>query len=100
MDRISPCPAFYQSPGEPTVPFETWLRIFKNYVLALADKKKEKRKCALLIYMVGAEAQHFFYTLPVIGDSYYDALKALKNFFVPELNVIAEPNKFCQRHDL
>lgn len=44
MDGISPFRAFYQSPGEPTVPFETWLRIFKSYVLALADKKRGKEE--------------------------------------------------------
>ena len=54
---ISPPPAFLQSPGEPTVPFEAWIRMFDNYVLALADKVEDKRKRALLIHTVGAEAQ-------------------------------------------
>lgn len=38
----------------------------------------------------------FFYTLPAFGDSYDDALKALKHFFVPKLNVVTERNKFRQ----
>jgi len=91
---ILPPLAFLQSPGEPPVPFEAWVRMFDNSALALADKMEGKRKRALLIHTVGAEAQRIFYTLPEIGDSYEDALKALKTFFVPQLNVVVERNKF------
>lgn len=54
-------------------------------------------KRAFLIHTVDAEAQSIFYTMPVIGDSYDEALKALKEFFVPKLNVVAERNKFLLR---
>lgn len=57
---ISPPPAFLQSLGEPTVPFETWLCTFDNYVLTLDDKVEDKRKRALLIHSNGVEAQHIF----------------------------------------
>ncbi|CAJ1065434.1 uncharacterized protein LOC112144321 [Xyrichtys novacula] len=72
---ISPPPAFLQSPGVSTVPFEAWIRMFDNYVLALADKMGDKRNSALLIHTVGAEAQRIFHTLPEIGVSDEDALK-------------------------
>lgn len=49
--------------------------------LALADKM-EKSKRVLIIHVVGTEAQPIFYTLPVIDDSYNDALKALRDFFL------------------
>lgn len=58
---------------------------------------EEKRKCALLIHSIGAEAQRIFYTMPVASNSYADAVKALKTYFVLKLNVVAERNKFCQR---
>ncbi|XP_024124582.1 uncharacterized protein LOC112144321 [Oryzias melastigma] len=94
---ISPPPAFLQNPGAPTIPLESWIRMFENYVLALADDMEDKRKRALLIHTVGTEAQRIFYTLPDTGDSYAAALQALKTFFIPKLNTVAERNKFRQR---
>uniref|UniRef100_A0A8C7X7T9 Retrotransposon gag domain-containing protein n=1 Tax=Oryzias sinensis TaxID=183150 RepID=A0A8C7X7T9_9TELE len=94
---ISPPPAFLQNPGVPTILPESWIRMFKNYILALADKMEDKRKRALLIHTVGAETQRIFYTLPEMGDSYADVLQALKTFFIPKLNTVAERNKFRQR---
>lgn len=55
--------------------------MFENYELALANKMADKRKHALLIHTVGAEAQRYFYMLPAFSDSYNDAQKALKIFF-------------------
>lgn len=94
---ISPPPVFPHSPGVPTVHFDTWMTMFDNYVLALAGNIEEKRKRALLIHSIGAEAQRIFYMLPVASESYADAVKALKAYFVPKLNVVAERNKFRQR---
>lgn len=71
--------------------------MFDNYVLALADRVEDKRKCALLIQMVCTETQHIFYILSATGDTYNSALKALKEFFVPKLNVVAERKKIRER---
>uniref|UniRef100_A0A3B3T9U7 Gypsy retrotransposon integrase-like protein 1 n=1 Tax=Paramormyrops kingsleyae TaxID=1676925 RepID=A0A3B3T9U7_9TELE len=95
---LSPPPAFLQTPGEPAVPFDSWIRMFDNYLLALSDTEVvEKRRRAMLIHCLGTEGQRIFYTLPVADDSYLTALTALRTFFVPKLNVVAERNKFRQR---
>lgn len=77
----------------PTVYFDTWMSIFDNYVLALADFE-EKRRCALLILSISAEAKCIFYRPPVASDSYANAVKALKTYLVPKLNAVAEGNTF------
>lgn len=95
---LSPPPAFLETPGEPTIPFNSWIRMFDNYVIALsADDIPEKRKRALLIHCLGTEGQRIFYTLTVADDNYETALTALRAFFVQKVNVVAERNKFCQR---
>lgn len=65
------------------------MSIFDNYVLALADFE-EKRRCALLILSISAEAKCIFYRPPVASDSYANAVKALKTYLVPKLNAVAE----------
>uniref|UniRef100_A0A8C1GVZ8 Uncharacterized protein n=1 Tax=Cyprinus carpio TaxID=7962 RepID=A0A8C1GVZ8_CYPCA len=72
---LSPPPAFLETPGELTIPFNSWIRIFYNYVTALG----------------------YFYTLTVADDGYQTALTALRAFFVQKVNVVAERNKFRQR---
>lgn len=67
--------------AKPTVSFETCLRKWHA-------SPGWQNGGALLIPTGGAEAQHMFYMLPVIGDSYDGALKALKECFVPKLYVI------------
>ncbi|MCI4379280.1 hypothetical protein PGIGA_G00226110 [Pangasianodon gigas] len=85
----------------PSMPSETWIHMFDNYVLALtADDMLDKRKCALLIHSVGTEVQRIFCTLPVDTDTYTAVLEAIKKFFfMPKLNVVAERNKgFISMH--
>lgn len=98
MLALSPPPAFLDTPGEPTIPFNSWIRMFDNYVTALsAEDIPEKRKRALLIHCLGTEGQRIFYTLTVADDKYETALTALRAFFVQKVNVVAERNKFRQR---
>lgn len=54
-------------------------------MLALTDDIGDKRKRALLIHTIGAEAQQISYTLLVDGDLYADVVQALKTFFMPKL---------------
>lgn len=90
-------PPFLQTPGEPAVGFEAWEKIFETYLIALSDKElADKRKRALLIHCIGVEAQRIFYTLES-GTTYAEAVKALKAFFVPKVNIVAERNKFRLR---
>ena len=99
LTGLSPPPAFLPSPGEPTIPFTAWIRMFDNYVVAISEKDDDiplARKRALLIHCVGTEAQRIFYNLPVADDSYAAALKAFEDYFVPRVNTVAERNKFRQ----
>ncbi|KAL7879761.1 hypothetical protein SRHO_G00020150 [Serrasalmus rhombeus] len=95
---LPPPPAFLETPGDPSMTFSSWIRMFDNYILALGqDDIPDKRKRALLIHCLGTEGQRIFYTLEVENDTYAAALAALKSFFVPKINVVAERNKFRQR---
>ncbi|KAL1256635.1 hypothetical protein QQF64_012180 [Cirrhinus molitorella] len=45
----------------------------------------------------GAEGQRLFYTLTVADDKYDMALQAIRTFFKPKVNVVAELYRFRQR---
>ncbi len=92
---LSPPPAFFNMPGEPTIPFNAWICMFDNYVTALSEEDiAEKTKRALLIHCLGTEGQMIFYTLTVANDGYEMALTALRAFFLQKVNVVAERNTF------
>ncbi|XP_061103090.1 uncharacterized protein LOC133131697 isoform X2 [Conger conger] len=94
---LTPPPPFLQTPGEPTITFDAWVRSFNTYLTALSDKElADKRKRALLVHCIGVEAQRIFFTLAT-GTTYDKACKALKSFFVPKVNVVSERNKFRLR---
>ncbi|XP_034065890.1 uncharacterized protein LOC117542374 [Gymnodraco acuticeps] len=98
-------PTFLQCPGEPTMPFGTWLKMFENDLLVIdveGAKWPDTRVRATLLHSVGTEAQRIFYTLTETGTTYNHAVTALWAHFVPKVNVIAERHKFrqrAQRHD-
>ncbi|KAK0142863.1 hypothetical protein N1851_019189 [Merluccius polli] len=95
---ISQPPALLDTPGEPTMLYTTWIQMFENYLLALtANDMPDKRKRALLLHCLGTEGQRIFLSLPDVGTSYKSACDALKAFFVPRVNVVAERNKFRRR---
>ncbi|MEQ2236296.1 hypothetical protein ILYODFUR_011107 [Ilyodon furcidens] len=88
---------FMPCPGEPAIPFTTWLKMFENYMLVIAasgDGWPDARKRAVLLHAPGMESQRLFYTLPNTGDTFAAAISALKEHFVPKANVIAERHKF------
>ncbi|KAJ8269711.1 hypothetical protein COCON_G00123180 [Conger conger] len=94
---LTPPPPFLQTPGEPTITFDAWVRSFNTYLTALSDKElADKRKRALLVHCIGVEAQRIFFTLAT-GTTYDEACRALKSFFVPKVNVVSERNKFRLR---
>ncbi|CAL9701834.1 unnamed protein product [Knipowitschia caucasica] len=101
MSISVPLPApFMPCPGEPAIPFTTWLKMFENYMLVIAatgDSWPEERKRAVLLHALGTEGQRLFYTLPDTGTTYDTAITALKGYFVPKVNVIAERHRFRQR---
>lgn len=94
---LTPPPPFLQTPGEPVIGFEAWEKIFEMYLTTLSDKElADKRKHTLLLHCIGMEAQRIFYTLEA-GTTYAEAHKALKAFFVPKVNIVAESNKIRLR---
>lgn len=56
-----------------------------------------ERKQAVLLHAMGTEVQRLFYSLPDTGNTYTTAVAALKRYFVPAVNVVAERHKFRQR---
>ena len=95
---LTPPAAFLPSPGEPSIPFTSWTRMFKKFMPAVnVDALFDARKRALLIRCPGTEGQHLFYTLPVDGDTYSAAVGAFTAFFLPKVNVVFERYKFGQR---
>jgi len=74
--------------------------MFENYLLvidATGDAWPEERKRAVLLHALGTEGQRLFYTLPDTGNTYTTAVTALKRYFIPAVNVVAERHKFRQR---
>ncbi|CAL9696624.1 unnamed protein product [Knipowitschia caucasica] len=93
MANVPPPPAFLPSPGEPTMPFEMWMRIFNNYLLVInasGNSWPEGRKRATLLHCLGTEEQCLFYTLPETGDTMASAVTALQKHFTPKVNVVVE----------
>ena len=75
-------PAYLQCLGEPAMPFETWLKIFENYLFAIdmeGEKWPNNQQRAVLLHSVVTEAQRIFYTLPETGTTYAHAVAALRS---------------------
>ncbi|XP_048853518.1 uncharacterized protein LOC125721593 isoform X2 [Brienomyrus brachyistius] len=93
-------PMFLPCPGEPPIPFDMWLRIFKNYLLvinATGNAWPEARRRATLLHCLGTEGQRTFYSLPDTGDSFDSAVTALEKHYTPKVNVVVERHTFRQR---
>lgn len=101
MAAVSTFPTpFLPCPGEPPIPFDMWLRMFRNYLLvvgASGDAWPVERKRALLLHCLGTEGQRLFYSLPNQGDSMEDAIAALTAHFTPRRNIVAERHAFRKR---
>ena len=76
---------FLHTPGDPPIPWETWIKTFDNYLLAvgLGVATEEARYRALLISCLGSEGQRILYTFDSASVDKLDDLKAvLKKYFV------------------
>lgn len=58
------------------------------------------RKRATLLHCLGAEGQRIFYSLPDTGTTFDEAVKALKDHFIPKVNVVVERYTFRKRSQL
>ena len=96
-----PFPSFFlPCPGEPAVPFKTWIQIFQNYLVvinATGDAWPVARRRAVLLHCLGTEGQRIFYNLPNTGATYDTAVNALKAHFNPKTNTVAERHAFRKR---
>jgi hypothetical protein len=93
-NQVCPPPPFFQTPGDPPIPWTRWVRIFNNYILAgFPDDLDVAKKKAILINSLGTEGQRKFYNEKSdtdIDDYDYVALKtAIAAVFAPKVNVIA-----------
>ncbi len=63
---------FLPCPGELSIPFDVWLKMFRNYLLVVnvsGDEWPATRKRALFLHCLGTEGQRLFYTLPNQGET-------------------------------
>ena len=91
---------FLPGAGKPTIPFDTWAKMFENYLLAIhaeGDDWPYTRLRAILLHCLGTEGQRVFYTLADAGASYKEAMDALRAHFIPAINVGVERHKFGRR---
>ncbi len=72
---------FLPCPGEPSIPFDVWLKMFRNSLLvvnASGDEWPAARKRALFLHCLGTEGQRLFYTLPNQGETMEEAIEILQ----------------------
>lgn len=95
---LPPPPPFLSLPGEPPVPWRSWISAFETYILAagLTDVSGG-RKRALLLHCLGTEGQRVFGTL---GDapSYSLAVELLKGHFAAPQSALLRRVLFRRRH--
>lgn len=98
--NVPPPQMFLPCPGEPPLPFATWMRMFNNYLLvinATGNAWPEVRKRATLLHCLSAEGQRIFYSLPDTGDTFNTAVAALEKYFTPKVNAVVERYNFRKR---
>lgn len=96
---FTPTP-FLPFPGQPTMLFAFWLKIFNNYLVpinATGDDWPDARKLAMLLHCLGTEGQTIFDTLPDSGTMFAKAVTALQRHLILAINVVVDRHKFRQR---
>lgn len=72
---------FLQCPCEPALPFNTWLKIFQNYLQVVATSFNEwsdSQKWALPLHCLENRRTETLYTLPDQDQTLDEAISALK----------------------
>ncbi|XP_040065730.1 serine/arginine repetitive matrix protein 1-like [Ixodes scapularis] len=96
---------FLPTPGEPSMPWQTWKRGFLNYLEAIdAEDFPPKRKRAILFSFLGDEGNRvveaFNLASPAVNaaqDEFQRLLSALDTHFASAQNVVVERRKFAMR---
>lgn len=76
---------FLPLPGEPSISFDVWLNISRNYLLVLnasGDEWTVARKKAIFLHCLGTEGQILVYTLPNQRETMEEAIEVLQAYFV------------------
>ncbi|KAJ1183281.1 hypothetical protein NDU88_000106 [Pleurodeles waltl] len=90
-------------PGVPTLPWEDWIEMLENYIVALDGQGfSSLRKKAILLSTLGCEGQRIFKYLPPsmgpngqpMDDVFKEAIKRLENRFAKETNLVLARYKF------
>lgn len=116
ISGLQPPPPFLSSPGHPDIPWEQWILVFTNYMVAsgASDLPAIRRK-AILLNCLGLEGQRIFQTLitddPCLmttsvaeatltsssPDEFDRAIATLEGHFKSTLNVTAARHRFRRR---
>ena len=97
MNTVPLSVLFLPCAGQPTILFDTWAKMFENYLLAIltdGDDWPDTRLRAILLNSLGSEGQRVFYTLANAGASYKEAMDALRAHYIPAINFVVERHKF------
>ena len=78
-----PPPPFLMLPGDPTIPYDTWIKMYTNFeLLGGFDKLDPAIRRAHFIASLGSEGQRIFFSLEVRDDSLDAAKDAVRAHFV------------------
>jgi len=107
-DAFSSLKKFLPAPGEPEVEFDVWLKMFEAHFQAAYYEKtiEPDHKRMMLEAALGREGQRIFYAIkpaPVktaTVDAFTAAVNALTSRFTPQINVIAERDRFNKCNQL
>ncbi|XP_042142132.1 extensin-like [Ixodes scapularis] len=96
---------FLPTPGEPSMPWQTWKRGFLNYLEAIdAEDFPPKRKRAILFSFLGDEGNRVVDAFNLAGpavnaaqDEFQGLLSVLDTHFASAPNVVVERRKFAMR---
>ena len=102
MDNLPLPTPFMLTPGSPVMPWNTWIRTFRNNLTAAGATGTEfpkERQIALLVHYLGAEGQRIYYSiLPSPPPTTLKAtISLLQGHFAPQENVVAARYKFRSR---
>lgn len=85
MIANAPPPTFLNVPGQPQIPFETWIKMYDNFVTLSGLKSwGEEQQKAHFISCLGTEGQRVFFGLPRQDESLKSARRAVKLRFTAE----------------
>ena len=96
-----PPPPFMQSPGEPIIPYVTWIRMYQNFeLLAGIRELDEPLRKAYFVSSLGSEGQRTFFNLEVRDDTTEAAMLAVQAHYVAQSCEETERYRFKCRKQL